>query len=65
MNVTDIETAVTLLTPEELKQFIEWFAEYRQTLWDVQIEQDSAAGRFDALIAEANCEFDAGNCREI
>jgi len=53
------------LSPEELKKFRAWFAEFDARLWDAQIEADAKAGKLDALAAEALTEYRAGNTREL
>lgn len=58
-DVKAIEEAVKALPPADLAQFRRWFAEFDQTLWDTQIEDDLAAGKLDALLAEAATDFAA------
>jgi hypothetical protein len=53
------------LSPEELKKFRAWFAEFDAHLWDAQIEADAKAGRLDGLVAEALAEHKAGKTREL
>jgi hypothetical protein len=53
------------LSPEELKKFRAWFAEFDARLWDAQIEADSKAGKLDALTAQALAEHKAGKSREL
>ena len=65
MSVQDIEQAVVKLDSAAFRQFIEWLEDYQADLWDKQIEADAKAGRLDALIAEANAEFEAGNCEAL
>ena len=60
MSITEIEQAITALSPEELARFREWFDEYYAEVWDKQIEADAKSGRLDKLIAEADEEYDAG-----
>ena len=48
-----IEKAVTALSPKEIKQFANWFAEFHADLWDQQIASDVESGRLDQFIAEA------------
>lgn len=60
MSITEIEQAITELSPEELARFREWFDEYYAEVWDKQIEADAKSGRLDKLIAEADDEYDAG-----
>lgn len=65
MSVQEIEKAVTELTPDELTKFADWFAEYHWHAWDRQIEKDVKVGKLDALINQANDEFDAGQCLSL
>lgn len=63
--VESLESEVRKLNPEELAAFRDWFADYDWQAWDRQIERDSAAGRLDALAAEALAEFERGESKEI
>lgn len=49
MSVTEIQTAIVELPPEELANLLDWIEEYQSDAWDRQIAQDIEAGRFDAL----------------
>ena len=55
-----LEKLVLQLSPDDLAKFRAWFVELDHQLWDEQIEADSAAGRFDPIVAEAKAEFNAG-----
>jgi hypothetical protein len=59
------ENAVAQLSPAELAQFRQWFAEFDGEIWDDQIESDAAAGKLDALAAEALAEYHASKATEI
>jgi hypothetical protein len=61
----ELEAAVARLPREDLVRFRAWLDEYEATLWDRQLEEDVAAGRLDALRAEALAELDAGRCTEL
>ncbi len=63
--VEAIENAVENLSSEELTQFRRWFSQFDAMAWDAQIEADAAAGKLDALAAQALAEYDAGQAREI
>lgn len=66
--MTTLETAekiVAELSSVELSQFRQWFAEFDNDIWDTQIESDAAAGKLDALAAEALAEYQAGTATEI
>jgi len=65
MSVQDIEQAVLKLDSAAFRQFVEWLEDYQSELWDKQIEADAKAGRLDELIAEANVEFESGNCKAL
>ena len=53
MSVAELEKAVSGLPAGELKEFRRWFADFDMAQWDKQIEEDSASGRLDHLIAKA------------
>jgi hypothetical protein len=65
MSVKDIEKAIIELAPGEIAELADWFAEFQATAWDAQIEEDSRSGKLDALIAQANREFDAGRSTQL
>ena len=65
MSVAELEKAVSVLSPEELRVFRSWFAEFDMAQWDRQIEQDSQAGRLDDLIEQALKDHRAGRTREL
>jgi len=60
-----LERDVQSLTPEELAKFRAWLAEYDWQLWDRQLEQDIAAGKLDAMAAEALAEYERGETTEL
>jgi hypothetical protein len=60
MNVKDIESAITQLPPSELEEFTAWFEEFLAEAWDEQIKVDVQAGRLDALLQQAEREFEVG-----
>jgi len=62
MSVQEIEKAIAELSPDERTEFAHWFDEFRADAWDKQIAVDSAAGKLDRLIEQANRDFDAGRC---
>ena len=51
--VEKLELLIKSLSPEELAQFREWFAEFDAQVWDRQIEADATAGKLDRLIEES------------
>jgi predicted esterase len=60
MSVQELEKAVAVLSPEELREFRAWFADFDMAQWDRQIEQDSNAGRLDHFINKAMEDYRAG-----
>lgn len=59
------EKIVAQLSPVELSQFRQWFAEFDSEVWDAQIEADAASGKLNALAEEALAEYHAGKATEI
>jgi hypothetical protein len=47
--LTEIEDAIQRLSPEELRAFRRWFAEYDAQQWDAEFERDVAEGRWTPL----------------
>jgi hypothetical protein len=65
MSIAELEKAVSVLSPEELRKFRSWFAEFDMAQWDRQIEQDANAGKLDPLIEQALKDHRAGRTREL
>ena len=65
MSVTEIESAIERLGPDELARFRAWFAEFDAARWDRQFEQDAAAGKLDALADEAISDLRQGRCTDL
>ena len=63
--VKDIESAITQLEPKDVKAVADWLQEYREELWDKQIEADANAGRLDKLMEEAKQDYLAGHCQPL
>jgi hypothetical protein len=58
--VAEIEKAIQKLTPQEIKAVADWLQEFREEMWDQQIEADAKAGKLDKLIAKAKAGYRAG-----
>ncbi|WP_341734303.1 hypothetical protein [Microcoleus sp. EPA2] len=65
MKITELKTAVKQLLQNELAEFVEWFEEFQESLWDRQIEDNLKASKFDTLMRQAEQAFSEGKCREI
>jgi len=61
--VKEIESAITRLDPKDVHAVADWLQEYREKLWDKQIEADAKAGRLDKLMEEAKQDYLAGRCK--
>ena len=64
-DVKAIEEAVRALPPGGLAEFRQWFAEFDALAWDQQITADLGGGKLDALLAEAQADFEAGSHRKL
>ena len=65
MSVQELEKAVSVLSPEELREFRAWFADFDMAQWDKQIEIHSNAGRLDSLINKALENHRAGKSTDL
>ena len=65
MDIKEIESAIARLPPSQLAELARWFEEFRSRAWDEQLEQDVRAGRLDALLREAEQDFERGKCEPL
>jgi hypothetical protein len=63
--VAEIEKAIQKLSPKEIKAVADWLQEFREEMWDRQIEADAKAGRLDKLMEEAKQDYRAGRCKPL
>jgi hypothetical protein len=63
--VQEIEMAIARLKPQEIHAVADWLQEYREGLWDKQIEADARAGKLDKLMEEAKQDYQAGRCKPL
>jgi hypothetical protein len=63
--VKELEQQVKALSPEELAQFREWFAEFDWAVWDRQLERDVRAGKLDAMAEKALREHAEGKTKPL
>ena len=61
--VETLERAVEQLPTNELARFRDWFVKFDAAAWDAKIEADAAAGKLDALAAEALQEYSEGKAQ--
>ena len=65
MDVKEIETAIAQLPPAKVAELAKWFEEFQAQVWDGQIEQDVKEGRLDALLEQAERDFESGSCEPL
>jgi hypothetical protein len=62
MSIAEIESAIAQLLAKDFAELMAWIQQYHDRVWDKQIEDDLAAGRLDAIMAEANEASSPGRC---
>jgi hypothetical protein len=65
MDIKEIESAIAQLPASELAELARWFEEFQAGLWDERLEQDIKAGRLDALLEQAEQDFEQGRCEPL
>ena len=60
MGVKEIESSITQLSATDLAELMDWLEDHHAQVWDKQIEEDLAAGRLNAVLAEVDKEYKAG-----
>ena len=65
MDIKEIESAIAQLPPSKLAELAKWFEEFQAQVWDEQLEQDVKSGRLDALLEQAEQEFEQGQCEPL
>ena len=63
--VEELQTRVDSLSSEEYGEFRRWFLERDWAKWDREIEADSASGRLDFLLREAEAARAADSLLEL
>lgn len=56
---------IASLDPKDVQKLADWLDEYRNELWDRQIEADAKAGKFDKLAAQALASHKANKTRPL
>jgi hypothetical protein len=65
MTVTEIERAITQLSPQDYSRLRAWFEEFDAQQWDEQIERDAKSGKLDKIAEQALNEYRAGKAKEL
>lgn len=63
--VQTLEEEIGKLSPVELAELREWFAEREADAWDREIERDAASGKLDKLFEKSVADHRAGKSLEI
>ena len=63
--VETIEGEIQELSPKELAELRDWFANFGADAWDRQLEADAKAGKLDALAERAMQEHLAGRSTRL
>ena len=63
--VEEIKSAISLLSEEDYAHLREWLSEKDWERWDGEIERDSASGKLDFLIKEAEAEKNDGRLKNL
>lgn len=64
MTITEIEQAITQLSPQDYSRLREWFEEFDAQIWDKQIERDAKSGKLDKVAEKALHEYRTGKAQE-
>ena len=65
MTVTEIESAIEKLPPNEVSKLSEWFADFEARVWDEKIQRDLHNGKFQSLIEGVEADFAEGKCQPL
>jgi hypothetical protein len=65
MTVTEIESAIEKLPPNEVSKLSRWLEEFEARSWDKQIKRDLQNDNLRSLIEEAEKDFAEGNCQPL
>jgi hypothetical protein len=60
MSITEIEAAIESLPKSEFHSLMNWLDDFRERMWDEQIEADVEAGKLDEIIAQAKRDSESG-----
>jgi hypothetical protein len=63
--VAEIESAIKKLKPKQVHEIADWLQEFRDQLWDRQIDADAQAGRLDKLAEKALEDYRAGRTKPL
>ena len=64
-NLSDIEQSVSKLADEEFARFRQWFLEFENNKWDLQIEQDINENKLSNMANEAVADYKKGKFKSL
>ena len=64
-DIKALENAVKALPPQDLAEFRRWFAEFDLAVWDEKIEVDLSSGKLDALLSEAEGDYNSDEPKSL
>lgn len=65
MSIKEIETAITVLSRQEVAELTDWLISYNEKIWDEQIENDLDEGKLDKLLNEIDQEYEQGLAKPL
>jgi hypothetical protein len=65
MTISEIEQAITQLSPKELTRLRAWFEGFDAKAWDEQFERDAKSGKLDQIAEKALNEYRTGKAKEL
>jgi hypothetical protein len=65
LNTKELQTTVSKLSENDLREFTEWFEEFIAQRWDSQIENDVLAGRLDKIGESVDTAFIKGHVKPL
>ena len=64
-NLSDIEQSVSQLPDEDFARFRQWFLEFENKKWDLQIEQDINENKLSNMANEAVADYKKGKFKSL
>lgn len=60
MSIKELETAIMMLSNQELANLTMWLINYHEQVWDREIADDLELGNLDKILDEVDREYEAG-----
>jgi hypothetical protein len=65
MDLQDLKSAISRLSPEQFAELAAWFAEHEAEQWDRQIEFDQRSGRLECMIKTTRDHIHTGRSKPM